>query len=78
MCSSRFTPKRYHRIRVSTAKLCLRSCTRGRTVAVRTPMAMVISLNVLPTPLRVRVVPTLERKKAPERGLGQRRSRSAA
>ena len=25
MCSSRFTPERYHRIRVSTAKLCLRS-----------------------------------------------------
>ena len=47
-------------------------------MAVRTPMAMVISLNVLSTPLRVRVVPTLERKKAPKRGLGQSRSRSAA
>ena len=47
------SPERCQRIRVSTAKLCLRSCTRGRTVAVRTPMAMVIFLNVLSTPLRV-------------------------
>ena len=41
-------------------------------------MAVVISLNVLLTPLRSRAVPALERKNALELGLGHRRSRTAA
>lgn len=60
------------------SKLCLRSCTLGWARAVRTPIAVVICLNVSLTRLRSSLVPVLERKKAIERGLGQRWSRSAA
>jgi hypothetical protein len=47
-------------------------------VAVREPIAIVIFLNVFPTPLRSSAVPALETKNALERALGHRRSRSDA
>jgi hypothetical protein len=65
---SKFTRERDDRIELSPAKAISQICARGRSVAVRTPPPMAVSLNVLSTPLRVRVVPPLERKKAPERG----------
>jgi len=51
---------------------------RGWTVSVRMPSELVIFLRVLATPLRSSLVPAEETKNALARGLGQRRSRSAA
>ena len=68
MCSSTLRPECCHRISVSTAKLCLRSCARGWTVAVRMPSEVVIFLRVLATPLRSSLVPAEETKNAPAAG----------
>ena len=49
MFSSTLTPEHSHPIRVVTARLCLRSCARGRTVAVRMPIEVVMLRIVLLT-----------------------------
>lgn len=50
----------------------------GYTALVRTPIRVVISLNVTPRQLLCTAVAALERKNARERGSGHRRSRSDA
>src|SRR3989442_1571661 len=68
MCSSILMPDRCQSIRVCTAKRWRRSWMRGCTAWVRTPILVVISLNVVPRQLLCTAVPALERKNARERG----------
>ena len=64
-------------MRVRTAKLWRSWCGVGWTVALRSPMSVVIRLSTMATVLRFTLVPTPDTKNAVERA-GLRRLRVAA
>ncbi len=78
ICASTLTPARYHPINVRTAKLCLRSCGRGRRPEPWSRPTLWTRPAKTVLTLRLSLVPVVDKKKLGALGCGHHLSRTWA